>query len=649
MNKNSIIDYSGYILLRVCGPLVRALPKYLSLFLGRVLGDLFYVLDLRHRAIAYANIKTALGDKLSPRQIRKLTRKFYRSFGQNFVEIFLIPLIDKRYIEKYVSIDGLEHLQPAFKRGKGVIFVAVHAGSWELSNIISANLGFKFSMFVREQKFAHLEKLLNDYRSTRGCRFIQRENQTRQLVKVLKDNESIALTVDQGGRDGTSVKFFNKDASMASGAIRLALKYDSCLIPIFPTRLKGPYLKFFLQPPFELKKTGDEDKDIRDNLQELIHVFQSCIEKYPQEYLWSYKIWKYSKERNILILSDGKTGHLRQAQSLGKIVTEYLKRRGIKASIQTKELHFKNQISRYGMTLSNCLAGKYICQGCLLCLRRFLEKNAYDYFTTHKFDIIISCGSSLVPVNFILARENLAKSMVIMRPSIFGANRFDLVIEPKHDSPPAAKNIAVIDAALNLIDEQYLREQSEQLKSATGLKIEPAKRYLGLLIGGDTKGFRLTKETVKITLDQIKKAAGNLNAQILVTTSRRTSAEVGDLVKKELMDYTPCKLLIIANEKNYPSAVGGILGLCQIVLTSAESISMISEAASSRKYVVVFGFHGLKGRHKRFLDNLSLKNYIFLARPENLAKTIEMIWKTSPEIKTLKDNEVIMEALKKVL
>ena len=138
-NRDFLIDFSGSILLRTLGPLLRILPARLVLALGSLLGEMFYAFDLKHRTVAYSNIKTALGGTFSPCQIRRLTKKFYKAFGQNLFEIFRIPLIDKAYIRKYVTFEGLENVDAGFKKGKGVIFVAMHAGSWELSNIICAN------------------------------------------------------------------------------------------------------------------------------------------------------------------------------------------------------------------------------------------------------------------------------------------------------------------------------------------------------------------------------------------------------------------------------------------------------------------------------------------------------------------------------
>jgi len=644
-----LIDYSIFILFKVLGPLIRLLPQGVSFFIGRSLGDLAYLVDLKHRAIAYANIRTALGSKLSPSQIRGLVRKFYRSFGQNFIEIFYIPKFDKKYLEDNVTIEGYDHVLEAFRKGKGVIFVAVHAGSWELGNVICSNLGFAFSMFVREQNFPHVEKILNLYRSSQGCRFIQRENDLRELIRVLKANESVAMTVDQGGKSGTTVKFFDKYASMASGAIRLALKLGCSLMPVFPVRIKGAKIKFFVEPAFKLKISGNPEEDVRNNLQEMVKIFEKYIAKYPQEYLWTYKSWKYSSEKNILILSDGKTGHLRSSQALAKIVSRYLDSKGITGHFNTVEVKFKNFVSRSGLTLANCLSGKYICQGCLLCLKAFLDKDSYFQLIKSKPEVIISCGSSLVPVNYQLSKENQAKSLVIMRPSIFSVRRFDLVVMPAHDKPPRRNNVAIIDGALNLIDDDYLKVQVEQLKKDSGIAVAQNTPSIGLLIGGNTKDFQLEADAVKDVLAGLKVVCVRSKAIILATTSRRTPAAVEAVVKNELIGCACARLVIIANEKNYSSAVGGILGLSRIVVVSSESISMISEAVSSLKHVVVFKSKGLSGRHNMFLNNFSGKGYIHLVDAQDVGVTVERLLSDPSRIKPLKDNEIVLASLRRII
>lgn len=601
--------------------MIRALPAETSLFLGKCLGECVYYLDAKHRRIACANVKAAFQGKLRARQIRGIVKDFYGTLGQNLIEIFLIPEIDRDYINKYITIEGLENIREGFKRGRGVILLGVHAGSWELSSIICANLGFAYSLFVRQQRLPRLNRLLNSYRMQKGCKLIQRQNQLTQFIRLLKANEAVGMSVDQGGRSGALVEFLGRQASMATGAVRMALKYDAALIPVFYNRVKGPYFKIMIQPPVEVKRSGDTEADMLSNLQRVACVFEDFIRKYPKEYLWTYKIWKYSRQRDILILSDGKTGHLRQSQATAAIAADYLKDKGIESRVHTLEIRPKPATGI----------------------------DALSRIISFKPDVVISCGSSLARMNLELSKVNLARSIAVMRPSFLSTRRFDLVIMPRHDNPPRSKNVAITDGALNLIDDDYLKEQSGLLKQRPELRGSLSGVCVGLLIGGNTKKFALTESAVQDAIRSIKSACERLDADILATTSRRTPAGVEELVKNELGGYPRCKLLIIANEKNIPEAVGGILGLSRFIITSPESISMVSEAVNSGKYVLVLDLPGLSQKHRRFLAYLSARKYIYLVGAGGLAEAVAGLWQARPSAGALQDNLRVREALARIL
>jgi len=207
----------------------------------------------------------------------------------------------------------------------------------------------------------------------------------------------------------------------------------------------------------------------------------------------------------------------------------------------------------------------------------------------------------------------------------------------------------VIEGALNLINEDYLREQSKELLQLSVLSSQLSGFCIGLLIGGDSKNFCLKEEMLLEITKQIKLASQRLKADILLTTSRRTSLDIEKLVKKEFKDYPRCKLLIIANEKNIPQAVGGILALSEVIITSPESISMISEAVNSRKYVLVFNAPNLDKKHRRFLNYFAKNKYIYLVEPYDLAGKIEEVWLSRPKMPALGDNLLVTEAIKKIL
>jgi hypothetical protein len=75
---------------------------------------------------------------------------------------------------------------------------------------------------------------------------------------------------------------------------------------------------------------------------------------------------------------------------------------------------------------------------------------------------------------------------------------------------------------------------------------------------------------------------------------------------------------------------------------------MISEAASSGRYVIVFKSK-IDSRHDYFLNYMADKKYIYLCEPEGILQTLEKIYNGHPQINVLKDREIVKEALKRIL
>jgi mitochondrial fission protein ELM1 len=94
--------------------------------------------------------------------------------------------------------------------------------------------------------------------------------------------------------------------------------------------------------------------------------------------------------------------------------------------------------------------------------------------------------------------------------------------------------------------------------------------------------------------------------------------------------------------------VGGILGLSRIIIVSPESISMISEACSAGRYIIVFKSK-IDSRHDLFLKYMSRKGYIYLCDALEIFAVINNIRKSSPAINKLRDYETVRGKLEKIL
>lgn len=647
----SLREWILYTIVKFFSLTFMALPLRIALFLGKISGLLAYYLDIKHKNLAYTHIKLALSKELgSPKKIREITKRLFMNLGMNLSETLRLPKIDKNYIKKYIRIEGEEFLKEALKNQRGVIVFGSHFGSWELFFATVSLLGYRASIFTREQyRFNSLNELLNSWRKSKGCRVLIVGEDTKEAIKRLKSNEIVGLVSDHGGREGIPIEFFGRKALTPTGVIRFAHLLDTPILPIYIVRIKGPYHKIKILSPLLLEETGDEEKDLIANLERINRILEEYIKEYPVQYHWFYKRWKYSQQKDLLILSDSKAGHLRQLESLVKMMKEISEEKKFEVRIKKVEVKFKNRFMKGFQYLCTALASRYHCRGCLWCLRRTLDRSSYEELERIFADIVISCGSSTAYINFVISSELKAKSIHIMRPGLLSTKRFDLVIMPEHDCPPKRRNVIVTLGSLNLVDDRYLKEESEKLLQTTNYKLQTTKLKIGLLIGGDTKDFRLSKESMIILIKELKKLIYDLDANILITTSRRTSKEIELLIKREFLNESRCNLLVIANEKNLDFAVGGILGLSDMVIVSPESISMISEAASSGKYVIVFKQEGIPKRKGLFLKILEESGYIRVVNVDEIYAETKDILEKKPQVKRLDDHSKVLEAVRKIL
>ena len=647
-----------YWAVKAFGAVVQILPIRMSLFIGKMLGMMAYYLNAKHRKIAYSNLNVAFSKTKSPEEIRRIAKETFANFGQNLIELFRFPLMNTDKFREFVQLEGAEHIDNAIKDGRGVILLAMHSGSWEMANLIGAMLGHPYKVLVKPQeKFSRLGELLNSFRRSGGSTVVERGMGTRELLKGLKNNEVVALVVDQGGRDGMLIPFFGKDASLSVGAVRLGLKMDVPICFVSIVRKKGPYHHLVINKPLTLIRTGDVEKDVSDNLKSIAGVMEENICRNPAEYMWFYRIWKYSKEAVIGIITDGKAGHLRQAEAVAGLLKMALAERGILASLPILHASFKNKFLARFFSVTASLGNLLKHRGRIFLLRLCLTPDSFDQIFSVKPDFIISCGSSVAPVNYFLTQEHDVKTVVIQKPGILGFRDFDLVVLPRHDKSKRKwpDHVVVTQGSPNLITPAYLDEYKNallkrysHLKSGDNFKI-------GVLLGGDTPEFILSEQRVRVLLHQLMEAAEETQADILLTTSRRTSAKVENLIMRELRKYHRCKFLVIANRENTPEAVGGILGLSDVIVVSGDSISMVSEAASSGKKVAAFFVESRSGapfektKHGRFLERLSADGYVLSSDVRYMKDSLYKLIKNKVQTKTLDDAALILEHLRKFI
>lgn len=647
-----MLDYIAFFIVRGLNIIFSVVPVSLTLWIGRRLGTIAFIVNKKRRVVAYANLKAAFCKEKSPGELRRITKRVYQNMAQTFAEVLNLTKVNRKYVDRYVEVVNMERIRNASKSGRGTILLTAHFGDWELSSLVSSVEGFPIRVLVREQKMKRLNELLNRLRESNGCKVIRKGMQTKNILKALYDNNIVGILSDQdAGKNGMFVDFFGRPTSCHTGPFEIAKHTDSLILPNFIVRTRGPYHKLHLEEYIDFRDTKSPEA-VRENLQRFAKLLESYIRKYPDQWLWLHKRWKSTPVRTVLILSDGKAGHLNQSLAVAEQIRKARMLQGYAAGdtrIVVKNVKYKSRFTR--SALSVCAAfSSWRCQGCMRCMKACLTKDCCEDLMAAYCDFVISCGSSLAAANIFMSWENDAKNIVIMKPGMpVGTGKFDLALIPQHDSPGAAANIVTTHLAPTLIDEGKLKTDAESLRRRVGGLKDNA---VGLFIGGDNPEFSLSEETAGSVIDNISEFCKRHDAELMVTTSRRTSGAVEKLLKTRLRGDPRCRLLVIANENNFAEAVGGMLGLCRIAVVSEESVSMISEAIASGRRTVVFRLEKKTGsptKHERTLQNLERGGYATVAKAEDLVSALEGALKSAAPARPLDDGEKIFKAVRRLI
>lgn len=647
-----MIDYIASIFVRGLNIIFHFSPIRVNLWLGSRLGGIAFFVNKKRRLVAYANLKSAFAKEKSPGELRSITKKVYINLVQTFAEILSLTKVNKKYVNKYVEVVNMERIENAGKSGRGTILLTAHFGNWELSSMVSAMKGFPISVLAREQKMKRLNELLNALRESKGCKVVRKGVSTKNILRELHINSMVGILSDQdAGKNGAFVNFFGRPTSAHIGPFEIARHTDSIILPNFIVRTNGAFHKLYLEEYIEMRG-ANTDEDLKKGLEKYMSLLETYIRRYPDQWLWLHKRWKSTPKRTILVLNDGKAGHLNQSLAIARQIQRVRAMQGYTiedTNVIIADVGYKNKFYRILLLLCSVFAS-WRCHGCMGCMKLCLKKGSYENLISTYADFVLSCGSSLAPINVYMSKENNAKNVAVMRPNIpFGVRKFNFIIAPRHDNMPERKNIITTTLAPNLVDVETLRSAGDLLKNNIGLE---KSKVVGLLIGGDNPEFALPADLLRKVIDETLKFCGSNGADLLVTTSRRTNKEQEAILKEMLKNNPRCKLLVIANENNPEGVLAGILGLSNILIVSGESISMVSEAISSGKKVVVFELDKKKScvtKHERALAGLAADGYVIIAKADRLSEAMNRVLNEKASPKKLDDTNKIYEAMKALI
>jgi mitochondrial fission protein ELM1 len=207
-------------------------------------------------------------------------------------------------------------------------------------------------------------------------------------------------------------------------------------------------------------------------------------------------------------------------------------------------------------------------------------------------EVLIACGRLTAAPALAVRRAGRGACFTIqIQDARVDPRRFDLVVAPRHDRLRGANVVSVL-GALHRVTPRRLAEAAA--RHASGLAHLPRPR-VAVLIGGTSRAYRMTPESAGRLAAQLTALARKQGAGLMITASRRTSAETEAALRAALKSV-PAVFWDGRGDNPYL----GYLGLADALIVTVDSVTMISEAAATGKPVHVAELEGGSAKFRRF-------------------------------------------------
>lgn len=210
-------------------------------------------------------------------------------------------------------------------------------------------------------------------------------------------------------------------------------------------------------------------------------------------------------------------------------------------------------------------------------------------------DLLLTAGRKSIAVSRYIKRQSGGKTFTVqLQDPRTSPSQFDLVAVPAHD-PLRGDNVVVTKGAPNRITMERLAKARNDFAPLFAMMPSPR---IAVMLGGNSKTHRMTETAMEELGGQLSKLDGSL----MITASRRTTEDQKLAFAKGLEDRPRWFWDGSGNNPYF-----GMLAWADYLMVTADSVSMLSDAATTGKPTYIIPMEGGSPRFDTFHEDL-LKN-----------------------------------------
>jgi heptosyltransferase II len=267
---------------------IRWLPLSLCFVLGQGIGALLWAILPRYRRLARENLLAVFGNEKSASEIRRLTFQHFTTLAANGICSFKVGVLPRQVILRVAPFENSEVVERNILRGRGVLLVISHMGSWELyAHAAFQRPETRFGTVYQSLRNPYVDELINRDRR-KGVDTFDRKKGFQEALSLLRKPGCTAVLTDQSaGNAGIWMPFFNRLCSTSPLAATLAIRSNSAVVPaaIFTAGFARWRIVFGEEIAYDRSKPEQLTADINA-------VLEGQIRQSPADWFWVHNRWK---------------------------------------------------------------------------------------------------------------------------------------------------------------------------------------------------------------------------------------------------------------------------------------------------------------------------------------------------------------------
>ncbi len=271
---------------------------------GRTLGHLGTLLSPNSLRCIEDQLEYSFGSTRSEATRRRIARSVLPDLGEQLCEFLVQSRWGLDRLLASIELTGLDQLSRAvvqgIERGKGLIAIGGHFGSWELSAALLNHLT-PGDLYCVARRYDHegYQKILESLRRGFGTRMIYQEDSLLPILRVLRRGGCLGLLPDQDFKqlhEGIFVNFLGRPAYTTTTPAELALRTGAAML-VLTCHREGPRMVVKSSPLVSAEDFSADPNPVASITRWWSGEIEKRIRERPSQWVWLHRRWRTTPDR----------------------------------------------------------------------------------------------------------------------------------------------------------------------------------------------------------------------------------------------------------------------------------------------------------------------------------------------------------------